>query len=170
MKIKTAARIATTIRTKLDPYCEKIEIAGGIRRGNVRDMNTIDLVAISKLDMQPNIFMQMQPAGRDLLFKHIRKAYDVTQGCKDGQRQCTFQVCENIAVRVSLATPETWGYILALRTGPPGLSKALIIKLKKAGYEPSDGKLLRDRKPVPAPIEQTVFRMAGVKYLTPAMR
>jgi len=170
MKIKTATRLAATIRTKLAQYCDKIEIAGGIRRGNVRDMDTIDIVAISKLEMQPDIFMQMQPAGRDLLFKHIRKSYDVIYGGKDGQKQVTFKVCETIAVQVSLATPETWGYILALKTGPPGLSKALVIKLKKAGYEPAGGMLLRDRKMVPVPAEQNLFAMAGVRYVGPAMR
>ena len=170
MKIQTASRIASTIMKDLEPYCTRIEVAGAVRRGNVRDMKTIDLVAISKVDMQPDVFMQLQPAGRDRLFRHIRNEYDVTSGGKDGQRQCTFQVCENIAVTVSLATPETWGYVLALRTGPAGLSRALVIKLKKAGYEPEGGRVLRDRKMVPVPVEQTVFAMAGVRYVKPGMR
>ncbi len=170
MRIIEARRISASICRHLAPYCEKIEVAGGIRRGNTKDLTTIDMVAISKMDMQPDVFMQLQPAGRDRLFRHIRKAYDVQEGGKDGQKQVLFMVCENIAVRVSLATPETWGYILALRTGPPGLSKALVIKLKKAGYEPAEGRLLLDRKMVPVPIERAVFELAGVKYLTPAMR
>jgi len=58
----------------------------------------------------------------------------------------------------------------ALKTGPAGLSRALVIKLKKAGYEPEGGRLLRDRKMVPVPVEQTVFAMAGVRYVSPAMR
>ncbi|MEA3338621.1 MAG: hypothetical protein U9R15_01515 [Chloroflexota bacterium] len=170
MHIIEARRIASSICKHLEPYCTRIEASGGIRRGNVRDMKTLDLVAISKIDMQPDIFMQMQPAGRDRLFRHIRNEYDVISGGKDGQKQVVFNVCENIAVRVSLATPETWGYILALKTGPPGLSRALVIKLKKAGYEPEGGRLLRDRKTVPVPIEQNLFAMAGVRYVTPAMR
>ncbi len=170
MKIKTAARIAARIVEDLEPYCTRIEPAGGVRRGNVRDMKTIDLVAISKVDMQPDIFMQMQPSGRTRLFRYIRRAYDVRQGGKDGQKQVLFMVCENVAVRVSLAVPETWGYLMALRTGPPGLSRALVIKLKKAGYEPEGGRLLRDREVVPVPIEQSLFAMAGVRYVSPAMR
>ena len=170
MNIKTAARIASNIRKDLEPYSERIEVAGAVRRGNVRDLSSIDLVAISKVDMQPDVFMELQPAGRDRLFRHIRNAYDVTTGGKDGQKQCTFHVCENIAVTVSLATPETWGYILALRTGPAGLSRALVIKLKRAGYEPEGGRLLRDRKMVPVPVERAVFAMAGVRYVKPAMR
>lgn len=170
MKIKTAARIASNIMKDLEPYCEQIEVAGAVRRGNVRDMKTIDIVAISKIDMQPDIFMKLQPTGRDKLFRHIRNAYNVRQGGKDGQKQVMFNVCENVAVRVSLATPETWGYVLALRTGPPGLSKALIIKLKKAGYNPEGGRLLKNRKMVPVPIEQNLFAIAGVRYVTPTMR
>jgi len=170
MKIKTARRIASNIMKDLEPYCERIEIAGAVRRGNVRDMGSIDLIAISKVDMQPDVFMQLQPAGRDILFRHIRNAYDVTSGGKDGQKQGTFHVCENIAVTVSLATPETWGYILALKTGPAGLSRALVIKLKKAGYEPEGGRLLRDRKMVPVPVEQAIVAMAGIRYVKPAMR
>jgi len=170
MHIIEARRISASVCKHLAPYCEKIEVAGGIRRGNTKDLTTIDLVAISKMDMQPDIFMQMQPAGRNILFRHIRKAHDVQEGGKDGQKQVTFQVLDSVAVRVSLATPETYGYILALKTGPPGLSRALVIKLMKAGYEPEGGRLLRDRKMVPVPIEQTVFAMAGVRYVTPAMR
>jgi DNA polymerase/3'-5' exonuclease PolX len=170
MELSIARAIAEKLITDLIPYTEKIEVAGAVRRGNVRDMGSIDLVAISKVDMQPDVFMQMQPAGRDRLFRHIRNAYDVTQGGRDGQKQVMFNVCENIAVTVSLATPETWGYILALRTGPAGLSRALVIKLKKAGYEPEGGRLLKDRKMVPVPVEQTVFAMAGVRYVSPAMR
>ncbi len=170
MHIIEARRIASSICKHLAPYCERIEVAGGIRRGNVRDMKTIDLIAISKVDMQPDVFMQLQPAGRNRLFRHIRNTYDVTSGGKDGQKQCTFHVCENITVTVSLATPETWGYILALRTGPAGLSRALVIKLKRAGYEPEGGRLLRDRKMVPVPVERAVFAMAGVRYVKPAMR
>ena len=170
MQIKTASRIASAIRKDLEPYCERIEVAGAVRRGNVRDLSTIDLVAISKVDMQPDVFMQMQPAGRDRLFRHIRNEYDVTQGGRDGQKQCTFHVCDSIAVTVSLATPETWGYILALRTGPAGRSRALVIKLKRAGYEPEGGRLLRDRKMVPVTVEQNLFAMAGVRYVKPAMR
>lgn len=170
MHIIEARRISASVCKHLAPYTEKIEVAGGIRRGNTKNLTTIDIVAISKMDMQPDIFMQMQPAGRNILFRHIRKAYDVQEGGKDSQKQIMFKVLDTIAVRVSLATPETWGYILALKTGPPGLSKALVIKLKKAGYEPAEGRLLRDRKMVPVPIEQTMFRMAGVRYVTPGMR
>ncbi len=170
MHIIEARQISASVCKHLAPYCEKIEVAGGVRRGNTRDLTTIDIVAISKMDMQPDIFMQMQPAGRDLLFRHIRRAYDVQEGGKDGQKQVLFKVMDIVAVRVSLATPETWGYILALKTGPPGLSKALVIKLKKAGYEPADGRLLQDRKTVPVPIERAVFEMAGVRYVSPAMR
>jgi len=170
MHIIEARRIAASICRHLSPYCERIEVAGGVRRGTTRDLTTVDLVAISKVDMQPNVFMQMQPAGRDRLFRHIRQAYDVQEGGKDGQKQVLFKVLDSVAVRVSLATPETWGYIMALRTGPPGLSKALVIKLKKAGYDPEGGRVLRDRKMVPVPVEQTVFAMAGVKYVNPAMR
>ena len=170
MELSIARAIAEKLITDLIPYTEKIEVAGSVRRGNVRDMGSIDLVAISKVDMQPDVFMQLQPAGRDRLFRHIRNAYDVTQGGRDGQKQVMFNVCENIAVTVSLATPETWGYILALRTGPAGLSRALVIKLKKAGYEPEGGRLLKDRKMVPVPVEQNLFAMAGVRYVNPAMR
>lgn len=170
MHIIEARRISASVCKHLAPHCEKIEVAGGVRRGNTKDLTTIDMVAISKMEMQPNIFMQMQPAGRDRLFRHIRQTYDVQEGGKDGQKQVTFKVLDSVAVRVSLATPETWGYILALKTGPEGLSRALMIKLKKAGYEPEGGRLLKDRKTVPVPIEQAVFAMAGVRYVNPAMR
>ncbi len=170
MKIKTARGIANTLIDDLTPHCKRISIAGSVRRGNMHDINNLKFVAIPKMKYQPDISMKMMPSSVNLLFDHVRKQYDVTTGGKNGQKMVRFNVCENIPVELYMATDSTWGYILTLRTGPAELSKALVIKLKQKGYTPEGGKILDGGRTVSVPREETVFRMAGMRYRSPAVR
>lgn len=164
MKLSTARKIARTVKDELSPYCDRIVIAGSVRRGKWHDIHDIEFVAIPKIEMQPDIFMTMKPTGKNLLFTHIQKKYDVTVGGKQGQKMVRFNVCDGITVEVYTASSWNWGYILALRTGPSDLSKILVTKLKVKGYRMKSGSVLRRGSSVPVRTEHDMFRMAGIRY------
>ena len=164
MKLSTARKIASTVKDELKPYCDRIVIAGSVRRGKSLEIQDIEFVAIPKLEMQPDLFMTMKPTGNNLLFNHIRKKYDVTVGGKQGQKMVRFNVCDSITVEVYTASSWNWGYILALRTGPSDLSRILVTKLKVNGYKMDSGAVLRKGSSVPVRTEHDMFRMAGVRY------
>lgn len=164
MKLSTARKIAKQVKDELTPYCDRIVVAGSVRRGKTYDLHDIEFVAIPKFEVQPDLFMVMQPTGKNLLFSHIRKTYDVAVGGKQGQKMVRWNVCDSIQVEVYTASKRNWGYILALRTGPSELSKILVTKLKVRGYKMKSGSVLRGGISVPVRTEHDVFRMAGVKY------
>ena len=164
MKLSTARKIAKQVKDELSPYCDRIVIAGSVRRGKTYDLHDIEFVAIPRFEMQPDLFMTMQPTGKNLLFSHIRKTYDVAVGGKQGQKMVRFNVCESIQVEVYTASKRNWGYILALRTGPADLSKILVTKLKVQGYKLDSGSVLKKGSSVPVRTEHDMFRMAGIKY------
>ena len=164
MKLSTARKIAKQVKDELSPYCDRIVIAGSVRRGKMLDVHDIEFVVIPKYEMQPDLFMTMQPTGKNLLFSHIRKTRDVTVGGKQGQKMVRFNVCDSIQVEVYTASKRNWGYILALRTGPSDLSRILVTKLKVRGYKLDSGSILRKGSSVPVRTEHDMFRMAGIKY------
>lgn len=164
MKLSTARKIADTIKEELKPYCDRIIVAGSVRRGKVYAVHNIEFVAIPKYEMQPDLTMKLCPTGKNLLFSHIRKKYEVAVGGKQDQKMVQFNVCGSIRVAVYTASERNWGYILALRTGPVGLSKILVTKLKKRGYKLNSGAVLRRGSSVHVPTEYDAFRMAGIKY------
>jgi DNA polymerase/3'-5' exonuclease PolX len=170
MKIKYARGIAEKILIDLFRCCDRIELAGSVRRGKTRGIKDIEFVAIPKFVSQPDIFGTMRPTSESALFTHVRKTYDVTSGGRTGQKMVRFTVCENISVVVYTATLETWGYIMAIHTGPAELSKRLVTNLKTRGFTPADGIIRRGREQVPVTLERTVFKMAGMPYLTPDSR
>jgi DNA polymerase/3'-5' exonuclease PolX len=141
MKLSTARKIAKQVKDELTPYCDRIVVAGSVRRGKTYDLHDIEFVAIPKFEVQPDLFMVMQPTGKNLLFSHIRKTYDVAVGGKQGQKMVRWNVCDSIQVEVYTASKRNWGYI-----------------------QLDSGSVLKKGSSVPVRTEHDVFRMAGVKY------
>jgi DNA polymerase (family 10) len=98
MELERAQVIASQVKEKLAPYCEKIEIAGSIRRRRpwVKD---IDIVVIPS--NQGQFVYQLQQLGPFKVGggKLIRVSY------------------QPIELDVYVATPETWATLLLIRTG-----------------------------------------------------
>ena len=70
------------------------------------------------------------------------------------------------------AHENTFGAILAIRTGPADLSKRLVTMIKPRGYLMKDGQVFpvgRD-KPAECKTEKRFFEMAGIKMLKPEER
>jgi hypothetical protein len=94
--------------------------------------------------------------------------------------------------------PHSWGYVLAIRTGPAEFSKLLVTMLRRRGLRGKDGRVwqcrpclacrgrlvglggakcaicdgtgLETEKPLDVPDEQTLFQLAGMAYLPPEKR
>lgn len=169
MNIEKAKRVAAAVYRDIEPYCDRIVVAGSVRRLKEDQIKDIEFVAIPRYEMQPDIFMNMKPTGKNLLFAYLRGKYNVITGGKDGQKKAVFSV-NGIKIEIYCATEENFGYILAIRTGPWNFSKLLVTKMKQRGYHPKDGVVWRGRHVVPAPTEQVAFRMAGIRYLDPDLR
>jgi hypothetical protein len=108
MKLLEATQIAVELVNKLRPYCDRIEVAGSIRRGR-REVHDIDIVAILNED-------KITAAGYFGRQHLIGTIANTSQPIRSGQSIASF-VFKDINVDIYWATHSTWGTLLLIRTG-----------------------------------------------------
>lgn len=160
MDLKTATAIAEKVKTELAPHCQRIEIAGSIRRKkpNVKD---IEIVAIPK-PYDVGLF----ESGIATVVNRWKKVKGELP-CKYTQRDLP----EGIKLDLFFATPENWGAIFAIRTGSADFShKVLATRWKKLGYTSSGGVLSRDGETIYIREERELFELLGLDWVEPENR
>lgn len=160
MEIERARLIAGEIKYLLEPFCERIQIAGSIRRGspNVKD---IEIVAIPK-PFETGLFENGLAA---IVNKWPKEVGELP--CKYTRRILP----EGIKLDLFFATEKNWGYILLLRTGPQEFSKLFIGSLlPKFGFQGKDGNLLSDGRVMNCPDETYLFSLVGMKFIPASHR
>ena len=177
MSLRTARAVAAEMVEALRPYCHRVAVAGSIRRG--RDwINDIEIVAIPKSTVrQPDVDIFGEPMGKavtvrdpgfvmvvDSLANHIVKG-KVSDG-----RYVQFFTGDGVKVDLFMCQPETWGYIMAIRTGSSDFSRALAMRWVQLGYKGMEGQLTRFGKPVPTPEEADLFDLLHMAVPAPHQR
>ena len=162
MELNQAYQIALSVMDQLRPYCDRIEIAGSIRRKKpfVKD---IEIVAIPK------------PYSTGLLTDGIALVVEKWQIVKgDMQKHCKYTqriLPEGIKLDLFFADIDNWGYIFAIRTGSADYShKVLATGWVKAGYKGKDGYLTNAGHIVPVREEEDLFKRIGIEYVPPEKR
>lgn len=157
--------LAFKILTEIEPFCEKVQIAGSIRRRKPT-INDIDIV------VQPNSDSWLK------IIKTIRYDYDaITE--KQGDKLATFYVpfaskqgLGHIQVDLYRATRSTWGILLLVRTGSAehnvhlcnlALTKGLRLKYSQ-GLVDSKGNVIAGKT------EEEIFAALGLGYVEPKDR
>ena len=181
MKIKMtlgqAEPLANKIVTALAPGCERIQIAGSVRRQRPL-VGDIEIVAIPRLI--PELPAQLSILGEPpqmvsaldiLLGKLVNEKPHFRRGTKNGPLFKNFLIefdsdGSEIGLDLFLTTPEQWGYILALRTGPGDFNQAWVTQKSKGGLLPNeyrfnDGWLYKSGQRVPTPTEDDIFSLIG---------
>jgi DNA polymerase/3'-5' exonuclease PolX len=178
LNLSQALPLAEKIKTTLSPACDRIEIAGSIRR-RAPIVGDIEIVAIPKmcpdLEAQPSLFgepQKMVSALDPLLEKLVSEKPHFKWGSKNGELYKNFRVQFNsdgaeIALDLFITTPPQWGYIFALRTGPGDFNKAWVTQQSKGGLLPDEyrfegGWLVGpDGQRIPTPEEIDIFGLLG---------
>lgn len=160
MKYNQAKTIADSVLEQLRPHCQRIEIAGSIRREKA-EVGDIEIVAIPK------------PYDVGLFESGIATVINKWQKVK-GELPCKYTqrlLPEGIKLDLFFAVPENWGLILAIRTGSEKYShKILASRWVRYGYKSVDGMLTKNGKPVPVWEERQLFTMLGLKWAEPKGR
>ena len=160
MEYQKALKIAEKVKAELSPYCERIEIAGSIRRKKA-ECGDIEIVAIPK-PYDVGLFA----SGIALVIEQWEKVKG-TLPCKYTQRILP----EGIKLDLFFATVSNWGLIYAIRTGSADYShKVLANGWVKNGFHSKDGMLNRNGKEIAVLEERDLFARAGVKYIDPEFR
>ena len=190
MKLKRAREIAERLREELSPFCDRIEIAGSIRRESptVKD---IELVCIPKQKpwAPPSAGLFGEPEKKPLAlntpideFCRAVEKYNAIRGNPRGlytKRAIPLEPpCEDtgavvIALDLFIAFPENFGTQLAIRTGSAEFShKILATGWVKNKLESEHGFLFRQgaKEPIPVREEVELFRLINIKFVEPKNR
>jgi len=159
-----AQGIAEGLVAQLAPHCDRISIAGSIRRQ--RDyVKDIEIVAIPK------------PYDVGLFSSGIATVvnqWESVRGklpCKYTQRKIPIDHRkEVINLDLFFAVPENWGYILVLRTGSADFCKKLGKRWVEIGIKSVDGFLTKYGERLNTFEEEEFFNRLRLPYVKPKLR
>ena len=157
MDLERAMAVAKKYETLLDPLCERIAIAGSVRRRRPFP-GDIEIVCIPKM--------------RDMYeFAGIVNSWPAVK-CKPTGHYTQRLLPEGIKLDLFIATRDNWGLIFAIRTGSKEYShRVLAAGWVKKGFK-SEAGVLVDYKGYPHFIreEEELFELIGVPFLDPTNR
>lgn len=136
MEYKKARVLAAVLVDELQDYCDRIEIAGSIRRGkaNVKD---IEIVAGPRMTEEYNLFGE-QVSTRNAIEHPLRRLELAgARYIKNGPRYKQLALPGGINLDLFLVLPPAqWGVILAIRTGPANFSQWIVTQRTAGGALP----------------------------------
>lgn len=161
MKLAEAKAIAENILKQLEPHCERIAIAGSIRREKP-EVKDIEIVAIPK------------PYETGLFESGIATVVNIWEKVK-GELPCKYTqriLPEGIKLDLFFATKDNWGFQFAVRTGSAEFShKILAVGWVRNGFHAEEGILVDDAgNRYPVQEEKELFYMSGTLWREPKDR
>jgi DNA polymerase/3'-5' exonuclease PolX len=188
MQLKQARTIAEELAAQMAPFCERIEIAGSIRRA-VAEVKDIEICAIPKWKMRKCggvLFAELEieePANLLYDWALAKSAEGSLQWIKpgvsdlriwppkpDGKYWRGYLTEHQIKLDLFLATPKNWGVILLIRTGSADFSHGVAAHAQRIGRNFADGHLTISGVPTETLGEETVFDLLGLEYVAPHSR
>ena len=169
IKYEIALKQAQCVIAQLQLYCDRIEIAGSVRR-ECAEVGDIEIVCIPKIDMA-GLFSDIPIRNVDFC--------QAVDGWRKVKGQATGKYMQRILpgginLDIFTATAENWGLILAIRTGSATYSHEVLAKRwVSLGYKSADGMLRKYNdydNPIPLPNEQDLFDLLGLAYDIPQAR
>lgn len=184
-----AVSLAWELLALLSPYCERIEVAGSLRRQR-ETIGDIELVAVPRYgEASRDLFHEVIEPGVNLLdlacdrlFVEgaLGKRYDKNGRPRwgSGLKWATYR---DVALDLfPVISPAQWGVDFLIRTGSAEFSKRLVTPIEKGGWCPKglyfkDGQLWRigyqgPAEPLDTPSEMDVFLAVGRGFIPPEER
>lgn len=144
MNYEKAYLLARDLANQLAPHCERVEIAGGVRRHKA-DVHDLELVVTPKLVPQYDMFGG-ETGDRNLLVEYLTwlvRSGELQPGPKQGPRFRQYRVLPS-GIMLDLFIvhyPAQFGVIHAIRTGPAHYSHWLVTQRLKGGALPNDARV-----------------------------
>lgn len=165
LPLNQAVKLAEKIKAELTPFCERIAIAGSIRRRRPW-VNDIDLVALP-LEDQVNALRA--------------RVHEKTTPIKDGPVEIVVRLTNGFQVDLWLAnrpkkdlfseTPTNYGSILLCRTGSVAHNIWLVSLAEKMGrrWNPHHG-VFQNGRLLASATEEEIFRVLELEFVRPEER
>lgn len=174
-----AVPIALDIVNKLSQYCERIAVAGSIRR-EVAFVGDIEIVCIPHMTTNRKLtFTEKLPDVSTLEYIDLEYLLD-GRIIKNGTKYKQIYL-EDWQINLDLfivTPPAQWGVIYAIRTGSREFSKQLVTIKQQGGLLPSNRKIMNgylcirdnDQTIIDTPEEKDLFDTIGLEWVEPADR
>lgn len=178
MTLNQAVLVVECVRDELWNACERIEIAGSIRRGEP-EVGDIELLAIPRrISLFEGLEWEHTDSKLDQECEIQIARGNFARGARQGPKHKQFLVCwegGEVSLDLFIVERSTWPVLMAIRTGPKSFSQALVCCRDKGGRLPDghyvqDGRVWRqarfhERGPDDAPLEfadeREFLRFAG---------
>lgn len=173
MKAFDACRIADRIKAELAPMCERIEIAGSLRRGRP-EVNDIDFVILPKPGQIDAIKARCEK--KCAVVKDGDQNYIVRLPECGGRPGSGFQVdilfARHAAADLLQRVPGNFGTLLLCRTGSTAHNIYLVEHAKTRGFtwNPYKGVLDGEGFVIASETEEEIFDMLALNFVPPANR
>lgn len=170
LPLETALLYANDIVNELSPLCERIEIAGSIRRKK-DEVGDIEIVAIPNCKM--DMFGEVISGDHELNYYEWEKLGKLV---KNGNKFKQVTLYRGISLDLFIVTPPAqWGVIFTIRTGSADFSHRLVTSKRQGGMMPSNlrvegGAIWSNNHIIETPEEQDVFDLIGVPFIDPELR
>ncbi len=160
MNLQEAKEIALKVYNQLEPHCERIAIAGSIRRMKP-EVKDIEIVCIPK----PYEIGLFESGIATVIDQWAKIKGDLP--CKYTQRMLP----EGIKLDIFMTNKVNWGWQLALRTGSRDYNRFVLLRrLKNRGFDSKDGHIWQGDNLVKTKEEEDVFDLIGLRYVPPVDR
>jgi DNA polymerase/3'-5' exonuclease PolX len=187
VSLARAEEVAIGLVATLGLGCERIEIAGSVRR-QMPSVGDIELVAVPRVHAETHregLFEErtvevdkLQVVVDRMLLEGMLASHPTDP--KRGPRYSKLlHVRSGLQVDLFSARPSTFGLILAIRTGPAGYSRWLVTEARARGHHVAEGELHVGAggcspwemcEVVPTPEEADVYRALGLFHPIPEQR
>jgi len=167
MELGEARYIAERVVHKLVPVCERVLIAGSIRRQRP-DVHDIDICCIPKRKPIKDLF--------GTIIKHVPiqefcdqiDSWEKLKGEATGKY--TQRLFEGVKVEISICDASTYSIISLIRTGNSDFTHMLMTRALKCGFQQRDGHLWSNEGQIPIHSEEEYFRWLDLPYVPPQLR
>lgn len=169
MKLLHAQCFAEKIVTALAPFCDKIEVAGSIRRKRP-EVGDVDIVCIPRgIEGRAAVIERCRKSGH--LVKNGPQYVEFLYGGPLGPAQLDLWFAHAGKSDLFNSTPSNWGMLLLARTGSKehNVKLAGIAKAKGLTFKPHDGIESGDVI-VASETEEAIFAALGVPFVQPENR
>ena len=174
--LQQAREVGEELISLLLPACERIEIAGSIRRQRSM-VGDIELVVVSKEAPSTSLWLWrprldariLELIGEGVLNYRLNKKGARTFGPLN---KLLVHIASGISLDLFSTTEENWGMAWIIRTGPAEfnikmMSRFITLRMRGHAY---GGVTDQHGNELPCPDEETVFRLMGWRYRPPEER
>lgn len=168
MDLLFARELAEKIVFDLAPFCEKIKIAGSIRR-KCSQIKDIDVVVLPKTKPVKDLFGMVTHHERHPGFVNVVNQWEKVKG-DAATGKYTQRLIEGHKLEIAIAHPDNFGNLIVIRSGPADFSHLIMKIVNDRGFTQKDGFLYRNERLIPIPEEMLYFKTLGIPYIQPENR